>query len=69
MEKLLEMGPNLQKLKKKTKQKKQKKTCQISRFLSEKNLWIWVGFSDLGHHTPSKNNLSTLLGVGNANLN
>ena len=34
------------------------KNCLISHFLSEKNPWIWVRVSDLGPHTPSKNNLS-----------
>ena len=47
------MGPNLQEF---------WKNSQISRFLMEKNPSIWVGVSDLGPHTPSKNNSSTPLG-------
>ena len=50
VEKPLEMGPDLQKFKKKLK---------IRRFLRKKNPKIWVGVSDLGQHTLSKNNLST----------
>ena len=45
----LEMGPDLQKF---------QKTRHIAIFEGEKFL-EWVGVSDLGRHTPSKNNLST----------
>ena len=37
----------------------QEKNCLFSHFLSEKNPYIWMGVSDLGLHTPSKNNLSS----------
>ena len=49
-----DMGPNLQKF---------CKNHKISRFLGEKNLKAWLGVSDLGLHTPSKNNLSTPLDI------
>ena len=49
-EKPIEMDPNLQKF---------QKNCLFSHFLSEKNPQIWVGVSNLGPHTSSKNNSST----------
>ena len=49
-ENLLEKGLDLRKF---------RKNCRISRFISEKNPWIWVGVLDRGPHTLSKNNLGT----------
>ena len=43
------MSPDLRKFKKKS---------QISQFFEGENPYKWVGVSDLGLHTPSKNNLS-----------
>ena len=55
VEKPLEVGPDLLKF---------RKNSQISCISREKNLYIWIGISDLILHTLSKNNSSTLPPAG-----